>query len=168
MLSATVSTTIAAPIERVFQTLAEVESFQRAIPHVVGIEFLSERRSGVGTRFRETRVVGGREATTELEVVECEPNDHIRMVADSHGTVWDSIFAVREVAEGTELTLTMEARPHQLLAKLTVPMAMAAVRGALESDMEEVKRYCEAGAAETGGAEPGETAPDDDAGGGGW
>jgi carbon monoxide dehydrogenase subunit G len=147
MTRATVTKTIAAPIDHVFETIADIESFKRAIPHIVDIEFLSETRTGVGTRFRETRVTKGRRATTELEVTEYVANDRIRMVADSHGTIWDSLFAVKEVAEGTELTITMDAKAHQLVAKLMNPLVMPMIQSTVEDDLDLVKRYCEAGAA---------------------
>lgn len=147
MTTATVTTTIAAPVEHVFRTLADVESFERAIPHVVGIEYLTDTRQGVGTRFRETRINNGSEATNELEITECVANDRIRMVTDSHGTIWDSLFSLRETPGGTELTVTMEAKAHQMMSKLTVPLVMPLVRGAMESDLEMVKQYCEQSAA---------------------
>ena len=147
MSRAVVRKTIAAPVERVFETLADVESFAQAIPHSVGIEFLSERRSGVGPRFRETRQTGSRKATTELEITECVPNERLRMVADSHGSIWDSLFVLEEVAGGTELTVTMEAKAHQLVARLMNPMVMPAIQSAMESDLDSVKRYCEEAAA---------------------
>jgi hypothetical protein len=65
-----VSSSIAAPIDVVFSTVAAINQFSRAIPHIVKVEFLSEVRAGVGTRFGETRLMGGREAATELEVTE--------------------------------------------------------------------------------------------------
>ncbi len=143
MTRATVTKTIAAPIDRVFETIADIESFKRAIPHIIRIEFLSQARRGVGTRFRETRLIKGKEATTELEVTECIANDRIRMVTDSHGTIWDSVFALKEVPGGTELKLTMDARAHQLVAKLMNPLVMPAISGAIEDDLDLVKRYCE-------------------------
>ncbi len=37
----------------------------------------------------------GKEAATELEVTEYVKNDRIRFAADSHRTVWDSLFTVK-------------------------------------------------------------------------
>ncbi|MFQ5350082.1 MAG: SRPBCC family protein [Thermoanaerobaculia bacterium] len=150
MTRTTVTRVIAAPVERVFETVADVENFKRAVPHIVDVEFLSQRRRGIGTRFRETRRSKGNELTTELEVTEYVVNDRVRMVADSHGTIWDSVFAVRGVPAGTELTLTMDAKAHQLLAKLTNPLVMRAIQGAIENDLDLVKRFCEQPPDETG------------------
>ena len=92
----TVTRTIDAPLDVVFRTVADIRQFSKALPRIVKFEFLSEVKSGVGTRFRETRLMKGKEATTELEVTEFIENDRIRLVADDHhGTVWDTLFAVK-------------------------------------------------------------------------
>lgn len=134
---------IAAPVERVFGTISEIEHFSKAIPHIVEVEMLSEVKSGVGTRFRETRLMGKRKASTELEVTEYVNNERIRMVSDAGGAIWDSVFSVKSVGGQTELTLTMEARPHKFLARLMTPLIKGMLTRALEQDMECVKRYCE-------------------------
>ena len=135
---------IAAPTERVFSTVADIANFSKAVPHIVRVDFLSEQRVGVGTRFRETRLMNGREASTELEVTEYIEGERIRLVSDSQGTVWDSVFTVVPRAEGCELTLVMEARPYKLLAKLTTPLLKGFIAKALEKDMDAVKAWCEA------------------------
>jgi len=135
---------IAAPTERVFSTVADIANFSKAVPHIVRVDFLSEQRVGVGTRFRETRLMNGREASTELEVTEYIEGERIRLVSDSQGTVWDSVFTVVPRAEGCELTLVMDARPYKLLAKLTTPLLKGFIAKALEKDMDAVKAWCEA------------------------
>ena len=50
---------------------------------------------------------------------------------------------VRTIPDGTELNLTMEARPHTLLARITMPLIKRMIGRALEKDMDAVKRYCE-------------------------
>ena len=143
MPSITVRKTIDAPIERVFATIADPRNFAEAVPHIVSAEIVSETQSGVGTRFRETRVMKGKEATTELEITEYTDDERVRIVADSHGTVWDSVFTTRQVEGKTELTMTMEARPHGFFAGLMNPLVMKMIAGAVEGDMECVKEYCE-------------------------
>jgi uncharacterized membrane protein len=146
----TVTRTIDAPIERVFQTVADIENFKEAIPHIKNVQFLTERRSGVGTRFAETRLMKGREATTELEVTEYVENEHVRVVADSHGTVWDTVFTVEERDGATELTMVMEARAYKLFAKIMTPLVMGMIKNAVAQDMDAVKEYCERSPGEGG------------------
>ncbi|MHC4668834.1 MAG: SRPBCC family protein [Planctomycetota bacterium] len=140
----TVSRTIHAPIETVFATVAHIENFSKAVPHIVKVEFLSDVRAGVGTRFRETRLMGGKEASTELEVTEYVENDRVRLVADTHGTVWDTVFTVRPApVGGVELRMVMDANAYKLVAKLMNPLVQVLIRKAIEKDMDAVKAFCE-------------------------
>ena len=138
-----VSREISAPKALVFQTVANIREFAKACPKIVKYEFLTEIESGVGTKFRETRMMGGKEAVTDLEVTEYEENDHIRLVADSHGAVWDSVFRVRETEGITTLTLTMEARSYRLLAKVMNFLFQGMIKKEVAKDMDRVKAYCE-------------------------
>ena len=140
---------IDAPVKAVFDAVADASNFSRAVPDIVRVEFLGESRVGVGTRFRETRVMRGREASTVLEVTEYVRNERVRMVADAGGTVWDSLFTVMGVGEGdgerVRLELVMEARPYRLMARLLVPLMRRVVAKAVEGDMDAVKGWCEGG-----------------------
>jgi carbon monoxide dehydrogenase subunit G len=144
MSTTTVTRRIQAAPSLVFATISEIENFQRAIPGIVGVEILSEQRSGVGTRFKETRLMRGKEASAVLEVTECMTDERIRLVSDTHGAVWDSVFTVAPKGDGTLLTLSMETRSYKLMAKLLNPLMKGMVKKALEEDMDSVKQYCEA------------------------
>lgn len=135
--------TINAPVEKVFDTVAHIENFAEAIPHITNVEFLTESHRGTGTRFRETRVMKGREATTELEVTEYDENDKVRMVSESGGTTWDTVFRMRSEGGATELVMVMDARPNNLGARLVNPFIKKTVAKALEADLDAIKRYCE-------------------------
>ena len=78
----------------VFRTVAHVEQFSQAVPGILRVEFLSEVKSGVGARFRETRMMMGREASTELEVTEYVENERVRIVSEAGGALWDTVFTV--------------------------------------------------------------------------
>lgn len=143
MSKISVTTTIDAPLGKVFQTVADIRNFSKAVPDIVDVEMLSEVTTDKGTHFRETREINGREASTELEVTEYVENEHIRLVADSHGTVWDSVFTVSKSDGQTELKLVMDAKAYKLLSKLMNPLMKGFMKKALQKDMEAVKRYCE-------------------------
>ena len=134
---------IAAPVNLVFETVARIENFSKAIPHIINVEFLSDERSGVGTRFKETRIMGGREATTELEIKEFSQDEQIRIVSDTHGTVWDTVFRVEPKGEGTQLSMVMIADAYTFLARIMNMIIKGKVQAALDEDMDAVKQYCE-------------------------
>ncbi len=139
---------IRAPRDLVFRTLSDIEQFSQAIPHIVRVEILSDQKVGLGTRFRETRLMNGREATTVLEVTEYVENDRIRLVADAGGTIWDSVFVVHSAGDDqTELTLTMVGNAYTFFAKIMNFMIGPMLKKALAGDMDAVKTHCEAQAA---------------------
>lgn len=138
-----VTRSIAAPPERVFETVAHIENFAEVVDSITNIEFLSEQRTGVGTRFRETRMMKRREATTTLEVTEYRPPELVRIVSDEGGTIWDTVFSVKRMGASTELSMVMDARPYKLLARIMTPLISGMVRKAVKSDMDAVKRHCE-------------------------
>lgn len=141
-----ISRTIDAPIGVVFSTVSDISNFSEAVPHIERVEFLSEVRVGVGARFRETRVMGGRKASTVLEVTEYVPDERVRFVSDQGGTIWDTTFTVQSDADGsgTRLDLVMEARPHKFFARLLTPLMKGVVARAIAADLDAVKAYAEA------------------------
>lgn len=145
----TVTRTISAPVDEVFDTISDIENFAKAVPHITNVEFLTEQQRGVGTRFVETRVLRGRQASSTLEVTEYVENQRVRMVSDEGGTIWDTVFSVRPANTGdgdpaTELELVMEATAYKFTSKLINPLMKGIIRRAIEGDMDAVKAYCEA------------------------
>lgn len=145
MTQTRVSRTINAPVDTVFETVSDISNYTKAVPEIMRVEFLTEQKTGVGTRFRETRRMGKREATTELEVTEFVRNERVRMVSDAGGTVWDSVFTVTPGGDGggTRLDLVMEARPYRFISRLFVPLMKGAVAKAVAGDMDALKAWLE-------------------------
>jgi len=134
---------IDAPIDLVFETISTPEKFMEAVPHITSIEFLSEQRTGPGTRFKETRLMGKREASTVLEIAEEEKNSLIRMVSKAGGTTWDSTFSTESEKNGVQLRLVMTAIPSNFMARIMNRMIKGMLEKALKKDMLAIKEYCE-------------------------
>ena len=136
--------TIAAPADKVFAAVADVRQFSRAVENIERVEFVSDTRTGLGTRFRETRIMRGREATVELEITEFAAPERVRFLSEAGGVKWDTVFTVAAARGGsTRLTLVMEATPLTFAARLMVPLMKGMVRKAIAADMDAVKVYCE-------------------------
>jgi len=145
-----ISLDIAAPLEKVFQTIGDIADFSQAVPAIKKIEFLSGVKRGVGTRFRETRMMNGREISTELEVTEFVDNESIRYVSDAGGTIWDTVFTVAPASSeesgsgnSTVLAMHMDVRPYKLLARGFNFFIRGMVVSGVQADMNAVKIYCE-------------------------
>ncbi len=140
-----ITRTIDAPPDRVFSTVADIRNYANAIPAIVDVEILTEQETGVGTRFREARRMKNREVSTELEITEYVENERVRLIADSHGAVWDSVFTVRAKDGGTELVLTMESRAGGLIPRALNWLMSGMFRKALGQEMDALKTFCEEG-----------------------
>ncbi|HBE69555.1 MAG TPA: hypothetical protein DDW52_15525 [Planctomycetaceae bacterium] len=135
---------VAATTEVVFACVSDVRNFAKAVPHITNIEYLSESQYGVGTRFRETRLMNGKEAATELEVTELDENRLVRIVSVAGGTEWDTVFTTTPRDGATQMTMHMAARPLNFVALFLVPLILPMVSTAVEADMDAIKAYCEA------------------------
>lgn len=134
---------IDAPVEEVFNTVAHIEAFRNALPHIIDVEFLTDQQIGAGTRFRETRLMNGKQYVTELEITEYEPHARVRMVTDTNGTIWDTLYTIDRREGNTRLELQMDAKAHELMAKLVNHFIQGLVQHAIDRDMDLVQKYCE-------------------------
>ena len=135
------SRVLAATPSEVFAVLGNPDVAADVVPCVVLSERLPGPQEGAGMRFRETRTMGKREMTMELEVTESRPPSHLRIVCDEHGTVWDSAFALAEHPGGTELVITMDARAHKWLPKLLNPIMKPMFRKGLTQHLDALEAH---------------------------
>ena len=143
LASVTVIRSIQAPAEAVFEVLADPDRFAQAISGVTQLEVLSGMRSGVGTRYRQSRTMNGKESVMEFEVTEHVKNERLRILNETHGTVWDSLFTLAPIGSSTTLTMRMEARSRRLIPRMLLPMICLLIRKAVEKDIDAVKVACE-------------------------
>jgi len=66
---------IRAPVSVVFTAVTDIADLPNTNPDFVGIEFLTEQTSGIGTRFRETRTMNGKEDVTAQTAAEAADPD---------------------------------------------------------------------------------------------
>ncbi|MBT2438560.1 SRPBCC family protein [Streptomyces sp. ISL-36] len=128
----------------VWETLTDLKDMERVLSGVSRVEVLTEGVFGVGTRWRETRKMLGKEATEEMTVTESEPPDRYVTVADSHGMRYVSEIALRPDGAGaTTVRMTFSASPSAgrsmgPLARLVSGLGAKAVSRALARDLDDV------------------------------
>ena len=147
MKPVTVSIEVAAPVERVWRTVTDIGNAAANLPAIKRIEFLGETRHGLGTRWRETRVMFGRNATEDLEITEWRPPHEYVVCARNHGCEYRSVIRVRTAGRGAQLEFEFCATAHTLFARimaaLTLPLMGKAIRKALSDDLAALKARCE-------------------------
>jgi uncharacterized protein YndB with AHSA1/START domain len=140
----TVTVMIEAPRDRVFAAATDLQRWPETMSQIKQLEVLTEGEVGTGTRFRETRVMYGREATEEMEITAFEPPSRYTVEANSHGVRYISTFHfVDHPSGGTQVTMTFDGQPQTLSAKLLgglmKPMIKKAILRSVTQDLEELK-----------------------------
>lgn len=149
-------TRFAAAPERVFAVLADPVGTSVHLQHVQALEWLTPGPVGVGSRFRETRRVFGRESTQELTITRFEPPTRIAMAVEKPSMSTASIFDLAPDGAGTRVRVGIEVRGHtfsgKLLALLLFPLMARAIQSAVRNDLEDLRATIEG----RGGAASGE------------
>jgi carbon monoxide dehydrogenase subunit G len=88
-----ITRTLPAPPDRVFEGLTNLENAAAWMPGLVSIERIGGAEAGVGSRWRETRKMYGKDSTEEFEVTAFEPPSHFGLRVDgSKGTSGSGIY----------------------------------------------------------------------------
>lgn len=93
---------IRASPERVWEALTDLQGTERVLSGVERIEVLTEGGFAVGTRWRETRRMLGKEATEEMYVTASEPPERFVVEADSQGAHYVTEFALLTMRPGSD------------------------------------------------------------------
>lgn len=145
----TVRQEIAAPPERVFAVLQDLDSAKQWMPGLVAIERLSPGRFGRGTQWRETRRMFGSDASEVYEVTGFEPGRSLELYVDGEqGSSKRGYFRYRYRLEpagstATTLSLTTEIGGMGFLLELLGRFMVGGFKKNLLADLEALAKYVE-------------------------
>lgn len=125
----------AAPPERVFAVATDFANMTDHLSGVTKVEMLTGGPVAVGTRFRETRVMFGKEATEEMTVTALQPPRSYTMEALSCGVHYKSILDFLPDGGGTRIVMTITATPQTVMTKITGPLMGFLMKGAMKKAM---------------------------------
>ena len=146
MPGVTVSHLVKADPETTFRVFADIPNCASTIAGIETVEMLSDGSVGIGTRWRETRIMMGKQATEEMWITGFDPPRSYMVEAESHGTHYHSRYDFEPVEGGTRVTLRFEGRPLSLTAKLLTIVGylfMGQVRKMLAQDMADAAVHAE-------------------------
>ncbi|MFI6421277.1 SRPBCC family protein [Streptomyces sp. NPDC050842] len=147
--SVVVERRVAASPGRVWEAITDLRDMPRVLSGVEKVEVLTEGGFGVGTRWRETRRMLGKEATEEMTVTECVPPDRYVTVADSHGMHYVSELTLKADGDGgTILRMHFSGGPASgrkpgFVARLLARFGAKAVAKALRKDLTDIANAVE-------------------------
>lgn len=139
--------TIHAAPQTVFAVQSDISNWADLVPAITKVEMLTDGPVQVGTRFRETRVMFGKEATEEMEIVEFNAPTNYVLHAESHGSKYRSEFRFEPAPDGTKLIFNFEAEPQTTFAKVMGFLMKPMMKKMLDlcgKDLDAVKAHIEA------------------------
>ncbi len=140
--------TVEAPCAEVFRVFTDFARLPERIPDIKKVEMLTDGPVGVGSRFRETRVLFKKEATEVMEVTAFEADRLITLGCDSCGCHYEMTHRFTPQGDGTRVEFEVKTEARSFFARLMKPLAalmMGAMKRCIEKDIDALKSAVEAG-----------------------
>ena len=148
MSTLTSSIEVKATPERTFEAFTDLRNAAGRVRGIKKLDVLTDGPIGKGTRFRETRVMFGREATEEMEITDYQPGKSYTVGGISCGAEFATTFRFSPAGGGTRVEFELALRPVSVFAKLMSPlsgMMMGPMKKVVEQDMDDMRKIAEAG-----------------------
>lgn len=139
----TVSKVIAAPVHETFARFTDLDGLPGRVKGITRVEKLTPGPVGLGTKYKETRIVFRREATETFEFTAFEPGKRYELTANSCGAEYRADHRFTPEGAGTRVDVTFDARAVSFFAKLFSPLArlmMGTMRKCVEGDLDDLER----------------------------
>jgi hypothetical protein len=136
MMTVTVATEIAAPLDRVFEVFTDLEHSAERVSNIRKIEMLTVGGFRLGTRWRETREVLGRLDSAEMEVTSFELSRTYTITHHKAGARIGAVFTFEPVDGGTKVQVEFGLGSHGL-----PPGALAPVRWAISERVQDILNH---------------------------
>ncbi|MFD1812920.1 SRPBCC family protein [Rhodococcus gannanensis] len=141
---------VAASPDQVWAVLTDLDSAEQTLSGVTRVERVAGDGYEVGTRWRETRKMFGKEATEEMWVAEVDAPHRTVVKAHSSGTDYTTAFTVTGAGSGTDLTMVFSAEVGspsfvtKLLMAVFGGIGTKATRKAMATDLDDIAARAEA------------------------
>jgi uncharacterized protein YndB with AHSA1/START domain len=146
MTTVMVATTVAAPVERVFEVFTDLEHNAGRVSNIKEIEILTTGGFELGARWLETREVLTQIDSAEMEVTAFERNRTYTITHHKAGTRINTVFTFEPIDGGTRARIEFNLDSHGLPPGMLAPLGWAiagAVRDVISHDLADLKESLE-------------------------
>ena len=133
---------IARSPKEVFEFITASENAPKISQSVKSMVKLTDGPLRVGTRFRETRLMGGKEQQAELEIVEFEPTQRYSMQNLTEGIETVYRYNFQPERDGTRIDLVCEVKAKGI-KKLMLPLVASILKKEDGDHLQRVKKILE-------------------------
>lgn len=133
---------IARSPQEVFEVISNPTEATKFLDNIKESKKLTEGPIAVGTTFRETRVMSGKEASADLLVDVFEPNTHVGISTESEGIKVAYHYRLSPEDDGTRLKWVCELEASGL-RRMMLPMVAAIMKKEDGVHLQRLKTYLE-------------------------
>jgi hypothetical protein len=130
----------------VFAVFSDFANVAGRIKAITKLEVVTPGPIGVGTRFKETRVMFGKECTEEMQITGFEPGQSYEITCQSCGAEYRTLFHFAPDGDGTRVDVEFQTRAISAWAKLMKPlgwMMNGMMKKCVNQDIEDLKKVAE-------------------------
>jgi hypothetical protein len=132
----------------VFAVFSDFANAAGRIKAITKLEVVTPGPVGVGTRFKETRLMFGKECTEEMEITGFNPGHSYEISCHSCGAEYRTIFHFSPDGDGTRVDAEFSTRARNFWAKFMAPlgwMMKGMMKKCLQQDLDDLQKVAEGG-----------------------
>jgi carbon monoxide dehydrogenase subunit G len=146
MATVTVSNHVEAQVEQVFKVFTDIEHVPDRVSGIKKVEMLTPGVVHLGSRWRETRELLGRDDSAEMEITAFERNKTYTITHHKAGVRLDTTFYFEPEGTGTKVSVEFELDGGGVPPGLLAPLGWAIegkVQRVLSHDLADLKQSVE-------------------------
>lgn len=147
-MNVSVEIEITKPKEIVWSAITDIQNSGKMISGIISVEVLNTPPEGlVGLKWKEKRVMFGKEAAETMWITEAVENTYYYTRAESHGSVYITKLAIKDLGSNSLLGMSFTGEAQTLFTKILSTVMGAFIKGsmkkALMKDLKDIKLFVE-------------------------
>lgn len=138
--------TINATKVELFNAFSDLKNLANNVRAIKGIELLTPGDVGIGSKFKETRVMFGKESSETMEITQFSPPDYFKEEAQSNGMHYVTEWRFIDEGNKTTVSIDFSGTATTIAAKLLnvlFSFMTGGMKKAFLADMDDLKKMLE-------------------------
>ncbi|WP_110114871.1 SRPBCC family protein [Bacillus sp. CGMCC 1.16541] len=131
------------PLEEAFAFASNVENATKVMKHILKVEKLTEGPTGVGTTYKETRAIRGREASAVITFIDFVPNERYSVQSEVQGLETIYHYTFKREGDRTHIRFSCDINASTLTMKFIKPMFTKIIKKEDGNHLQEMKKAIE-------------------------
>ncbi len=132
----------------VFNAFSDLKNLANNVRAIKSIELLTPGDVGIGSKFKETRIMLGKESSEIMEITQFSPPDYFKEEAKSNGMHYITEWRFIDEGNKTTVSINFSGTATTLSAKFLIvlfSLMKSSMKKAFLADMDDLKKVLEKG-----------------------